>query len=123
MPNTVSTPSALRHSMMASTALTGHNLLPIRGRGPSLAGAYEQSLGKSLVSSAAAADLVGDRHDPPAFVAFPARLVAFVAVEEGGERAEDRQHGADEEPDEERAALDLPDHARREAEEERDDEV
>src|SRR5438874_3328751 len=107
MPNTVSTPSALRHSMMASTALTGHNLLSGWGKGKSsLAGAYEQSLGESLIGPAAAADLVGDRHDPSALVALPARLVALVAVEEGGERAEHRQHRADEEPDDERAALD-----------------
>src|SRR4051812_12259149 len=111
MPNTVSTPSALRHSMMASTALTGRTSFLRRVRGKSsLAGLYQQSPGQSLVSPAAAADLVRDRHDAPALVALSTRLVALVAVEDGGERAEHRQHRADEEPDEERAALDLADH-------------
>src|SRR5436190_6778823 len=125
MPNTVSTPSFLRHSMMASTALTGENLLSgrVAGKKASLAGLYEQSFRETLVRPAAPADLVRHRHDPPAFVAFAARLVALVAVEDGGQRAEHRQHGADQEPEDERAALDLADHAGRQAEEERDDEV
>src|SRR3954469_16540765 len=124
MPNTVSTPSFLRHSMMASTALTGTTSFQrFVGWKPSLAGLYEQSLGQSLIGSAAPADLIRDRDDPPALVALAARLVALEAVEDGRERAEHRQHSADQEPEEERAALDLPDCARREAEEEGDDEV
>src|SRR3954464_11200295 len=101
MPNTVSTPSALRHSMMASTALTGHNLLPGDSRvgKPSLAGLYEQPLGQSLVGPAAFAHLIGDRHDPPTFVALPARLVALEAVEDRRQRSELGQHGTNQEPE------------------------
>src|SRR4051794_38230992 len=125
MPNTVSTPSALRHSMMASTALTWHNLLPGASRvgKPSLAGLCQQSLGQFLIRPTAPTDLIGDRHDPPTFVALPPRLVALEAVEDRRQRSEHGQHGTHQEPEDERAALDLSDHAGREAEEERDDEV
>src|SRR3954452_17099976 len=120
MPNTVSTPSALRHSMMASTALTYPT--SFRDRGPSSLAADEHSLGQRLVRSAAAAHLVRERHDVAAFIALAARLVALEAVEEGGDQPEHRQSRADQEPDEERAALDLADHGRGQPEEEHQDE-
>src|SRR3954452_15387306 len=144
MPNTVSTPSALRHSMMASTALTYPTSFrdlgiyqmsrrPAGGQSPrgeagterhlvvSLA-AHEHAFRQRLVGPAAAADLARDRHHVAAFVAFAARLIALEAVEERGEQAEDRKGRPDQEPDEERAALDLPDHAGGQPEEEHQDE-
>src|SRR3954453_5488726 len=99
MPNTVSTPSALRHSMMASTArMRGTSF-----RGPGTGKGVESSRGRAarglarrardvhlarvlLVGAAAAADLSGDRHHEAALVAVPARLLALEAVEQCGDR-------------------------------------
>src|SRR5947199_7371734 len=109
MPNTVSTPSALRHSMMASTALTCGPPFSLPGDGNSggvSLAAHEDPLGHFLIGPAAAADLVGERDDPPALVALAARLVALRPVAEGGDRPEDRDHRPDREPDPEGAALD-----------------
>src|SRR5436305_9485465 len=141
MPNTASTPSALRHSMMASTALTGTtSFLRIRRRKcaatgranalyqrvfgltracPSREGSRQVHLfGHVLVGAAAPADLVGDRQHRAALLAVAAQLVTLVAVEDRRERPEYRQARAHQEPDEERAALDLPDGPGRQAEEE-----
>src|SRR5205085_717685 len=84
-------------SMTASTALTGGppSWRAFAGEKAILAGLYQQSLGQSLVGPAAPADLVGHRDDPPALVAFAARLVALEAVEDRRERAEHRQDGPD----------------------------
>src|SRR5215217_803583 len=71
------------------------------------------------VAPAALAHLVVDVQDGAALLAAPPRLVALPAVEQGGDRADDRQHRAYDEPEEERRALDARDHPGREAEEER----
>ena len=62
-----------------------------------------------------------ERQDLAALRALAARLVALEAVQHGGQRADPTAAEADQEPEEERAALDLPDDPGREAEEEQDD--
>src|SRR3954451_12994359 len=123
MPNTVSTPSALRHSMMASTArMAGPPSFVRTGRERLSLAADEYAFRQGLVRPAAAADLARDRHDLAALVALSAWLVALEAVEERREQAEHRQGGSDQEPDEERAPLDLAAHAGGQPEEEHQDE-
>src|SRR3954447_24718538 len=119
-PNTTSTPSALRHSMTASTALIMRASLSARcGRGLGLYG----HVGELQLGPAAGAEGVVEHDYPPAAGALPAQLVTVGAVQHGGEQADHRQHRADEEPDEERRALDLADHARGQAHPEREDRV
>src|SRR3954468_18105306 len=111
MPNTVSTPSALRHSMMASTARMYAYLLSRSGTKPSLAGGRRSDVHLvriCLVGAAAPADLRGDRHHEAALVTAAARLLALEAVEQGGDRPAQRQCGPDQEPDQERPPPDLP---------------
>src|SRR3712207_910508 len=98
MPNTWSTPSALRHSIIASTARIGD---------ASLTG----GCGEIEVRATSHADLVGDGDDVPAVRALAQRIVLLVAVQERGEDADARQRQPDQEPDEERAALHPSDHA------------
>src|SRR3954447_14206945 len=125
MPNTVSTPSALRHSMMASTARMTRTSFRGAVGTPSLAGGRRPDVHLvrvRLVGAAAAADLRGDRHHEAALVTAAARLLALEAVEQGGDGPDQRQCGADQEPDQEGAALDLPDEPGRQAEDEHQDE-
>src|ERR687893_2071852 len=107
MPNTWSTPSALRHSMMASTARMTASLTGNRG--------------EIEVAATTHADLVGDRHDVAALRALAQRVVLFVAVQKGREYPHAGQRDAHEEPDEEGAALHPPDHATRDAEQKGDE--
>src|SRR3954454_285566 len=151
MPNTCSTPSALRHSMMASTArmlllpaVPGPNIRCYQGfsRRPTpdceLARlvrvlAFEEAflarqgfslgLGIRQIGAAARADLHVDRHHLRAFRAAPHAhaRTALVGGDERGDRAQERKAKADEKPKEERVALDLRDRYGRESEEEEDD--
>src|SRR5215207_8032480 len=107
MPNTWSTPSALRHSMMASTARMTSRVLS-RGFGGWPAGQGKESqsnsgfsrservscrahrLWKVQIGSAAHAHLVRDRHDVAAVGALPQRVVLLVAVEKRREDADSR---------------------------------
>src|SRR3954454_799015 len=133
MPNTVSTPSAFRHSMIASTArMRCTSFQALRERQSSLAAhrrAASQALvrdvdlaGIFLIRPAAPAHLARDRHHEAALVAAAARLVALEAVEDRRDGPDQRRSRADQEPEEEGAALDLPDGSGREAEEEHQDE-
>src|SRR3954447_1127603 len=112
MPKTCSTSSALRHSMMASTARIGRASLPARNC----------FSGPVKVPATAHADLIVQRHHVAALRTLAPGLRALEAVEHGGDRAEHRQHESDQEPEEERGALDLADDPGREAEEEQQDE-
>src|SRR3954466_11605025 len=111
MPKTWSTSSALGHSMMAATARIGRASLAARNR---FSGPVE-------IPATPHADLVVERHHVAALRALAPRLGALEAVQHGRDRAEHRQHEPDQEPDEERGALDLPDDARGQAEEEQQD--
>src|SRR4029453_9138883 len=137
MPNTWSTPSALRHSMMASTARMTARVLS--GWEIRLAGQPEKSQSNSAFSrseriscgardlreveicAAAHAHLVRDRHHVAALGALPQRVVLLVAVQERGEDADSRKRCADQEPDEERASLHTSDDPGRDAENEGDE--
>src|SRR5215207_2186671 len=137
MPNTWSTSSALRHSMMASTArMTSRSFRGGRHDWPGSQREDEsnsgfsrseriscgtRSLGEVQIGSAAHAHLVGDRDHVAAFRALPQRVVLLIAVEERGEDADSRQRGADQEPDEERASLHASDGPGRDAEDESDE--
>src|SRR5688500_12530360 len=116
-PNTTSTPSALRHSMMASTA---RMTAPLGwwdeeagsggGRGPILTGAECGFRGNLLVrvlelGPAAGAEGVVELDHLPAAGALAPRLVDLQPVEDGDDHADHRHARADEEPDEERGAL------------------
>src|SRR4051794_30927702 len=121
MPNTVSTPSAFRHSMIASTArMRCTSFRALRERQSSLAGraAHVDLARVLLVRPAAPAHLARDRHHEAALVTAAARLVALEAVEDRRDGPDQRRGRADQEPEEEGAALDLPDGPGREAEEE-----
>src|SRR4051812_626901 len=111
MPKTCSTSSALRHSMMASTAR-------IESASLSAGDCFSRPV---QVPATAHADLVVERHHVAALRALPPLLSLLEAEQHGRDRAEHRQHEADQEPHEEREALDLPDHARGQAEEEQQD--
>src|SRR3954452_5904549 len=114
MPNMASTPSAFKHSMMASTARMGK---PRR----ILAVSRQSLLGPFLVGTAVVADLLVKRHDMSAFVALAVGLVALVATRKRSDRPENWQEEADREPEPERAALPAADEGRRQAAEEADD--
>src|SRR5438477_399058 len=60
---------------------------------------------------AARAQSVVQGHDLAARGAAPMRLVVLVAVEHGGHEPDEGRDGRDQEPEQERAALDPPDHA------------
>src|SRR5437879_2518541 len=162
MPNTASTPSAFRHSIIASTArmrsppfgLSGalrsedrdavSTLAPGKGsaqaqitnklsaicsiscrerqgfestsrftapRASPRSAADRVGLGPVEVLAAAHADLVGDRAGRAAARACPPRLVALPPVKDRPEQPDERQTEPDQEPDQERAALDLADDA------------
>src|SRR5918997_1361085 len=141
MPNTCSTPSALRHSMMASTArmllppasvgrtsdgtrafpghLEAHSALEqpflLRWRGPRGLG-----LGEVEVAPAAHAHLVLDRHEAAALGAAAEHRFALEAHDQRRQRAEERKAEPDDEPDEEGGALYLRDDVRGQAKEEED---
>src|SRR3954465_5360291 len=125
MPNTVSTPSALRHSMMASTARMTRTSFRGAVGTPSLAGGRRPAVHLArvrLVGAAAAADLRGDRHHEAALVTAAARLLALEAVEQGGDGPHQRQRGPDPETEQEGAPFDLPAAPARQAKEEHQDE-
>src|SRR4051794_9433339 len=113
MPKTCSTPSALRHSMIESTARMERTSVPASA-------GLARGLGELQVRATAHADLVVERDHVAAFRALPQGLPPLPAPQDGRDRADHRQHRADGEPDEEGAALDLADHAGREAEADRD---
>src|SRR3954447_23923267 len=98
MPNMASTPSAFKHSMIASTARI------VRPR-PMLASRGGHLLGPFLVRTAAVADLLVERDHVTTFVTFPKDFLVLVAPQQCSERSEDRQHESDREPEQERAAL------------------
>ena len=75
----------------------------------------------SLVLPAAHADLVADLEGRAAAYALRARLVTFPAIEDRCEQAQEREAEADQEPEEERAALDLSDDPSGKPEEEEND--
>src|SRR5215213_292759 len=132
-PNTTSTPSALRHSMIASTAriIACSNLLPpesVIDEASSLTavgGRFRlyRDFGEVELGAAARADRVVERDDLAAARALAPDLVALGPVEDRGEQSEHRQHAADDEPDEEGRALDLAHDAAREGEGEGEDQV
>src|SRR5688572_22942869 len=105
MPNTCSTPSALRHSMIASTARMRASSFPaVQGLARSSRARSIQCkdlFRKLQVLSTAHADLVVDRHDRPAVLTAPQRLVLLPAPQERGDGPQERQAEADQEPDEE----------------------
>src|SRR3954452_2416433 len=97
-PNTTSTPSALRHSMMASTArISIRALLLVRlaETGPSLSAPghrgfrHDRDLGEVELGTAARAQRVVELDDLAAARALAAQLVAVVAVGDGGEQPGD----------------------------------
>src|SRR5436190_16077032 len=65
-----------------------------------------------LIRAAAVADLLVKRHDMSALVALAEDLVVLEAPEQRRDRAEDRDHEPDGEPQQERAALVAADEAR-----------
>src|SRR3954453_2007805 len=124
-PNTTSTPSALRHSIRASTA----RIVADSSRGSAGRKKTEVSgevLGRSGVlelGAAARAQRVVYRNDAAAGGAAAMRLVVLVSVRGGGDEPEERDARRDQEPDEERRALELADDPARQAEREGDDQV
>src|SRR5215211_1641612 len=135
MPNTCSTPSALRHSMMASTARMtarapfgeGKNRPGGPGKASVTAGfsglrRSDRGLSREVqVGPAAHADLVRDRYEVPAFGAGSAWLHALSAVQERGEYPDAGERDPDQEPDEEGAPLELADRPAGDAEHEGDE--
>src|SRR3954454_13613157 len=125
-PNTTSTPSALRHSMMASTARI-RLLLRLEGEGrlTTDCGRFrlDRDLGEVEIVAAAHAHRVVQLDDLAAGRALAADLVAVGAVEDRGQQPEHGEHEADHEPDEERRAFDAADDAGAEAHPEREDEI
>src|SRR4051794_1998320 len=135
-PNTTSTPSALRHSMTASTARMrappferiwqppAGRRVPLRLpalRGHRLGRLELPALRELELGPAARAQRLVDRHDRAAARAAAVRLLAFVAVEHRGEQADEGRDRRDDEPDQERAALDPADDPAGQAERQRDD--
>src|SRR3954454_841965 len=118
MPNMASTPSALRHSMIASTAL-----IYVRVGRQILASRRGHLLGPFLVSTASVADLLIERHHVSALVAVAIDLVALVAPQQCSDVPDDRNHEADREPEHERAALVAPGQTRAEAAAQADEDV
>src|SRR4051794_25469671 len=114
MPNMASTPSAFKHSMMASTARMAES-------SEILAVGRQDLVRPFLVRTAVVADLLVKGHDMSALVALAVRLRVFVAPRERGDGPEDRQEEADREPQPERAALPATDEGRGQAAEEADD--
>src|SRR3954447_344215 len=98
MPNMASTPSAFKHSMMASTAR-------IKSPAAMLASRRGHLLGPFLVRPTVVADLLIQRDHVTALVAFTEHFLVLVAPEQRRDGAEDRQHEADREPEHERTAL------------------
>src|SRR4051812_46198991 len=85
-----------------------------------------EELGRSGVLElrpAARAQRVVHRNDAPAGGAAAMGLVVLVAVQRGGDEAEERDARRDEEPDEERRALELADDPACKAEREGDDQI
>src|SRR2546423_4081889 len=116
MPKTFSTPSAFRHSMIASTARMWRSSVTALAR-------FASGLREVQVAAAAHADLVVEHDYVAALGAAPARLAALPAPQDRRDRADDRHHQPDHEPDQERAALDLADHPGRQAEADRQSDV
>src|SRR4051794_9375364 len=119
MPNTASTPSAFRHSTIASTARTGATSFQVRsklvqrrsgilrtrrtiestsgfsGSCRDLCARHQHFVRELEVAAAAHAHLVGLVHDVPALLTAAVRLVALPAHEQGGGGAQDREEEAD----------------------------
>src|SRR5947199_2754936 len=72
------------------------------------------------ILAASHANLIGDLQSRATTRTGPSRLETLPAVEERGDQARDRNRCADQEPHEKRAALDPPDCAGRQSEEEHD---
>src|SRR5918992_2937140 len=129
-PNTTSTPSALRHSMIASTA----RIIAARTSFPSLGGEASlpcasgrfrlyREVGEVELRAAAHADRVVQLHDLPAAGALAPELVALAPVEQRGGEPDHRHDARDQEPDEERRAFEPADDPAREREREGDDQI
>src|SRR5436190_14528241 len=112
-PNTTSTPSAFKHSMMASTARMSRPPLNYEQAGPSgrqeqvsLASAQRRSrrlggqrlLRELELGPAAHAERVVELAHAPARRALAAQLVAFGAVADRREQPDDRNRARDQEP-------------------------
>src|SRR5215211_743564 len=106
MPKTASTPSALRHSMIASTARMAIECTCLAR----LPGRLRLGLREVEVAPAGHAHLVVKRDHAAALRTAPHRLSALRAPEDRGDRPDHRQDQSDHEPDPEGAALDLSDH-------------
>src|SRR3954452_8405119 len=149
-PNTTSTPSALRHSITASTArmrLTSFRKRseflvvncdePPRGTARGTASlSWDRAalrrrdrrqdlglVGEVELGSAAGADGVVHHADVSAGRTAAARLVGVEPVEQRGGQADEREDARDHGPEEERAALQPADETAGQREGERDDEV
>src|SRR3954454_21390438 len=131
-PNTTSTPSALSHSMMASTARiigVSSSFREQRDEQGSLSAPERRRLRlhghvrELQVGSAAHAHGVVELDEPAAPRALPAELVALGAVEDRADQPDDRHRGPDEEPQDRRGPLDLAHHAGGDPEPEGEDEV
>src|SRR5687768_7787597 len=109
--------------MMASTArMTAP--APSGKRGRSSLSGRNYLIRPLEIAPATGADLHVDRLQLPALGAGAPRLAVLGAVEDRRQRAEQRQHRPDQEPDPERAALELADHrGRKTAEERQNDEL
>src|SRR3954470_9348302 len=116
-PNTTSTPSALRHSMMASTAriiIRAFLLLRPAETKPSLSprdGRFRgyRDLGELELGPAVRAHGVVQLDDLPAARALAPQLVAVVAVGDRRDQPEEGQDRGDHEPQEERRPFHLAD--------------
>src|SRR3954463_8416133 len=117
-PNTTSTPSALRHSMIASTArisIRAFLLVRPAETRPSLAARDrrfrgDRDLGELELGPAAGAERVVERDDAPAAGALAPQLVPVGAVEDERDQPEQRQDRRDQEAEDHRHALDPGDH-------------
>src|SRR5215208_8188695 len=130
-PNTTSTPSALRHSMIASTAriIAARTSFLESGIGTASLSCscsrfgLDRDVGELELGPAARAQRVVQLHDPAAAGALAAQLVALAAVEDRRQQAEHGEKARDQEPEEERRALDPADEPAREREREGEDDV
>src|ERR1700753_1724125 len=83
----------------------------------------DRDVGELDLLAAAGAEGVVDLRDLPAAGTLAAQLVALEAVGDRGEQAEEGDEAGDQEPQQERAALELADQSPREPEADGDDDV